>query len=101
MTGTLHASTIGADTALKGDRVTSVTARRQAVTVDRLDAPADWLDYFKTNHCGPTIGVHRSIAVDPERFVELDRALITFASRQAGDGGAMEWEYLMLTTRRT
>jgi SAM-dependent methyltransferase len=86
--------------ALLGDRVTSVTARRQTVQVDRFGTPGDWLDYFKTNY-GPTVAVYRSIATDPERVAELDRELITFASRQAGDGGAMKWEYLLLTARRT
>ncbi|HEY4990529.1 MAG TPA: hypothetical protein VII33_00425 [Nakamurella sp.] len=59
MTGTLHASTIEADRALKGDQVTSLTARRQAVTVDRLDTPADWLDYFKTNFDDRGVPQHR------------------------------------------
>jgi len=86
--------------ALLGDRVTSVTARRQTVTVDRFATPADWLDYFKANY-GPTIAVYRSIATDPDRVAELDRELIRFASGQAGDGGAMEWEYLLFTARRT
>lgn len=86
--------------ALLGDRVTNVTALRQAVPVDRFATPADWLDYFKTNY-GPTIAVYRSIATDPQRVAELDRELITFASRQAGAGGAMQWEYLLLTARRT
>lgn len=86
--------------ALLGDRVTNVTALRQAVPVDRFATPTDWLDYFKTNY-GPTIAVYRSIATDPQRVAELDRELITFASRQAGAGGAMQWEYLLLTARRT
>jgi SAM-dependent methyltransferase len=85
--------------ALLGDRVTAVAARRETVTVDLFVTPDEWLDYFKANY-GPTIAVYRSITADPERVAELDRELIAFASRYAGDGGAMEWEYLLYTGRK-
>jgi SAM-dependent methyltransferase len=86
--------------ALLGDRVTDVTTRRQTITVDRFSTTADWLTYFKVNY-GPSVAVYRSLAADPERVVELDRELLTLASRHADTVGAMRWEYLLLTARRT
>ncbi|SDO69696.1 Methyltransferase domain-containing protein [Nakamurella panacisegetis] len=85
---------------LLGERVTDVTARRQTVRVDRFATPEAWLEYFKAKY-GPTIAVYRSLAAEPGRVADLDRALLTFAAGFAGDGGAMEWEYLLLTARRT
>jgi SAM-dependent methyltransferase len=86
--------------ALLGDRVTDVTTRRQTITVDRFSTTADWLNYFKVNY-GPTVAVYRSLAADPQRVAELDRELLTVASRHVDASGAMRWEYLLLTARRT
>lgn len=84
---------------LLGHRVKEVSARRRTVRIDMFANPAAWLEFFKANY-GPTIAVYRSLAPDPDRTAELDRALLEFASRYATDGGAMEWEYLLFTARR-
>jgi hypothetical protein len=86
---------------LLGDRVTDVTARRQALRVDRFTGPREFLDFFKTNY-GPTIAAYRGIADDPERVTALDRDLMALAERfDVGTGRfEMDWEYLLLTARR-
>ncbi len=84
---------------LLGDRVVDVNALSKTVTIDLFATPAAWLEYFKANY-GPTIAVYRSLADNPDRVAELDRELLGFASRYAGSGGSMEWEYLLFTARR-
>ncbi len=86
---------------LFGDRVTDVSARRQALRVDRFTSPAEFRDFFKTNY-GPTIAAYRGIADDPERVAALDRDLVELAERfDTGTGRfEMDWEYLLLTARR-
>ena len=83
---------------LLGDRVTDISARTDAVTVDHFRRPADFREYFKS-HYGPTIAVYRSIADDPHRVAALDADIDALVRRfQLGDGAAvMEWEYLLLT----
>ena len=83
---------------LFGDRVTDISARTEAVTVDHFRSPADFREYFKS-HYGPTIAVYRSIADDPHRVAALDADIDALVRRfQLGDGAAvMEWEYLLLT----
>ena len=83
---------------LFGDRVTDISARTDAVTVDHFRRPADFREYFKS-HYGPTIAVYRSIADDPHRVAALDADIDALVRRfQLGDGAAvMEWEYLLLT----
>jgi hypothetical protein len=91
-------------------RVADVTARRQTLRVDRFGRAEDFRDYFKANY-GPTIAVYRAIADDPERTAALDAELADLARRhdlsrgsEAGTGSnqstMMEWEYLLLTTRK-
>ncbi|WP_328761418.1 MULTISPECIES: class I SAM-dependent methyltransferase [unclassified Streptomyces] len=84
---------------LLGDRVTGVEARRQAVRVDRFAEPADFRAFFKATY-GPTIAVYRNIADDPEKTAALDRALDELAGGALQDG-VMEWEYLLVTARRS
>lgn len=87
---------------LLGDRVTEVEAHRATVEVDRFERPEAFLDYFKAVY-GPTIAVYRNIADTPDRVAELDSALVELA-RQHGCGtgrSTMEWEYLLLTGRRS
>ncbi|MEU0369727.1 class I SAM-dependent methyltransferase [Streptomyces sp. NPDC006283] len=87
---------------LLGDRVSDVDMRRQTVKVDHFETPEDFRDYFKAVY-GPTIAAYRNIADSPERTAELDRTLADLA-RQQGDGTgslAMEWEYLLVTARRS
>ena len=90
---------------LLGDRVTEVTATRQAVRVERFQGPAHFRDYFKACY-GPTIVAYRNIADDPTKVAQLDAALEDLARRfdiGSGTGGsfALEWEYLLLTARTT
>ncbi|HQR25764.1 MAG TPA: class I SAM-dependent methyltransferase [Nocardioides sp.] len=84
---------------LLGDRVSSVTAQRQRLLVDRFADGAEFRDYFKS-HYGPTVAAYRAIADDPERSAALDRDLAALGDAHDLGGGAMEWEYLLLTATR-
>ncbi|HVV75801.1 MAG TPA: class I SAM-dependent methyltransferase [Mycobacteriales bacterium] len=88
--------------ALFGDGVTGVTARRQMVTVDRFHTPAEFREYFKA-HYGPTAAAYRGLAETPERAAELDAALdeLAAAHNRAATGLTMDWEYLLLTARKS
>jgi SAM-dependent methyltransferase len=87
---------------LLGDRVTDVVARRQTLTVDGFATPEAWRDYWKSVY-GPTIVAYRNIADDPERVAALDRDLAALAARydRGTESTVMDWEYLLLTARRT
>jgi ubiquinone/menaquinone biosynthesis C-methylase UbiE len=87
---------------LLGDRVTDVVARRQTVTVTDFRTPEEWRDFWKTAY-GPTIVAYRTIGDDPERIAALDRDLAALAARydRGTDRTVLEWEYLLLTARRT
>ena len=84
--------------ALLGSRVTDVVARRQSLRVDHFATPEAFRDFFKACY-GPTIATYRGIAEDPARVAALDGALVELAARHDLGGGAMEWEYLVLTAR--
>ena len=85
---------------LFGDRVTDVTAERQAVEIDRFDTGEEFRDYFK-HHYGPTIAVYNRIADDPDQVRALDTALADLARAHGLDrpGGSLQWEYLLFTAR--
>jgi ubiquinone/menaquinone biosynthesis C-methylase UbiE len=87
---------------LLGDRVTDVVARRQTLTVGGFATPEAWRDFWKSVY-GPTIVAYRNIADDPEQVAALDRDLAALAARYDRGSGVtvMEWEYLLLTARRT
>lgn len=87
---------------LFGDRVTDVVARRQIVTTGGWTSPDAWRDHWKTVY-GPTIATYRNIAGDPERVAALDRDLAALAARYDHGNGTtvLDWEYLVLTARRT
>ncbi|WIM94660.1 methyltransferase domain-containing protein [Actinoplanes oblitus] len=85
---------------LFGERVTGVSARRHSLRVDHFGTAEAFADYFKRNY-GPTIAVYRNIAADPERVAALDAALTDLARRFDVGDGAMDWEYLIWTGRRT
>ncbi|MFE2052064.1 class I SAM-dependent methyltransferase [Streptomyces sp. NPDC059459] len=85
--------------ALLGDRVTDIEAHRRKIRVDTFSAPEDFREFFKTAY-GPTIAVYRNIADDPERTAALDTALADLAGGALRDG-VIEWEYLLLTARRS
>lgn len=88
--------------ALFADRVEDVTVLRQSVTVDRFPTPEAFRDFFKANY-GPTIAAYRAVAPEPDRAAALDRDLADLARRH--DRGqattVMDWEYLLLTARRS
>ena len=84
---------------LLGDRVIDVQARRQRLRVDRFESGTAFRDYFKQRY-GPTIATYRRIADEPDKVRALDEALVDLAARHDVGGGAMEWEYLLLTARR-
>jgi SAM-dependent methyltransferase len=91
---------------LFGDRITDVTATRQALRVDHFDRPEAFRDYFKSRY-GPTLTVYRSLADDPERVAALDRDLDELARRfdqapadQDGASTALDWEYLLFTAHK-
>jgi ubiquinone/menaquinone biosynthesis C-methylase UbiE len=85
---------------LLGDRVTEVEARTQSLRVDAFESPESFRDYFKSYY-GPTIGVYRNIAGDPERVAALDHDLAELARTHWDADGTMAWEYLLFTARRT
>ena len=84
---------------LLGDRVTEVVAETDTLSVPLFPDGAAFRDFFKRTY-GPTIAVYRSLADDPARTAELDEALQAHGDRYVSTG-AMEWEYLLLTARRT
>jgi ubiquinone/menaquinone biosynthesis C-methylase UbiE len=88
--------------ALLGDRVTDVDARRQSVRIDRFGTPEEFRDFFKASY-GPTIATYRAIAADPDRVAALDRELVDLARQHdAGtDSLVLDWEYLLVTARRS
>ncbi|WP_260614357.1 hypothetical protein [Streptomyces sp. WAC02707] len=59
----------------------------------------DFLEFFKAAY-GPIIAVYRYIGDDTERAAALDAALTDLAAGALRDG-AIDWEYLLLTARRS
>jgi SAM-dependent methyltransferase len=82
--------------ALLGDRVTDVQAQLGTLRVDRFPQPDGFRAYFTRNY-GPTIATYRSLAGDPERTAALDADLDALAAGFDEGGGAMSWEYLIVT----
>jgi SAM-dependent methyltransferase len=85
--------------ALLGDRVTDVEAHRRRLRVDRFRSAEELVGYFKSRY-GPTVAAFKSLAADPARAAELDRALVELTRRHDQGGGVLEWEYLLLTATR-
>lgn len=89
---------------LLGDGVTGVRVERRVLTVDAFAGAEAFRDYFAARY-GPTIAAYRAVADDPERTAALDADLVDLARRSArpGTGGrvVIDWEYLLLTARRT
>ena len=83
---------------LLGDRVTDLVAVRQQLRVDRFASGAEFRDFFRDRY-GPTIAAYKNVAADPERTAALDRDLVALADA-ALTGGAMDWEYLLVTAAR-
>lgn len=87
---------------LLGGRLEDLSMRRQPARVDCFTDPEAFRDFFKARY-GPTVAAYRGIAEDPERVAALDRDLAELARRHDyGTGGTvMDWEYLLVTGRRT
>jgi ubiquinone/menaquinone biosynthesis C-methylase UbiE len=87
---------------LFGDRVEGLTAVQQDLVVDVFPTPEEFRDFFKRTY-GPTIAVYRAIADDPAKVAALDRDLVELAQRfDRGYGHTvLDWEYLLVTARRT
>ena len=89
---------------LFGDRVTDAHPERGARRVDRFADATEWCDYFTTNY-GPMLAVCRHLGVDSDRASALEAALVDLANaHHRGDcttGLVMDWDYLLLTARRT
>jgi SAM-dependent methyltransferase len=83
---------------LLGDRFDQVTARQQALIVDRFVDGAEFRDFFKA-HYGPTIAVYRFISHDADKVAALDADMAALGDRFL-DGGSMPWEYLIVTAQR-
>ena len=81
---------------LLGDRVTAMQAALGTLRVDCFPQPDGFREYFKRTY-GPTIATYRSLAVDPERVAALDADLDALAASFDEGGGAMDWEYLIVT----
>jgi SAM-dependent methyltransferase len=79
------------------DRVTDLETRVATVPITAFATAEEFRDFFKTNY-GPTVVAYRGIADDPERVAALDADLAALARRHDLGGGAMEWEYLLVTT---
>ena len=85
---------------LFGQQVTDIRAQRQFLNVELFNSAEAFRDFFK-KHYGPTIAAYRNIADDRERTARLDRELVDLAQRHGADDGAMRWEYLLVTARRS
>jgi SAM-dependent methyltransferase len=86
--------------ALLGDRVTDVDVQVRRLRTDRFGTAEQFVEYFRACY-GPTIAAFKSLADQPDRAEELQRALVDLAGRHDLGGGVMEWEYLLLTATRT
>ncbi|WP_139417878.1 methyltransferase domain-containing protein [Agromyces laixinhei] len=87
---------------LLGDGVDEFEAHRGTVTVGHFTSPEEFRDYFKRNY-GPTIAVYERIADDPDQVRALDEALVELARSHGlrAPGDALQWEYLLVTARRS
>jgi SAM-dependent methyltransferase len=85
---------------LLADRVTGISAHRKTVRVSLFTRPEEFRDYFKARY-GPVIAVYRSIADDPDKTAALDHDLAELARRHDQGAGVMDWEYLLLTARKS
>ncbi|SNT08886.1 class I SAM-dependent methyltransferase [Rhodococcoides kyotonense] len=83
---------------LFGDRVVDLEFSTNRLAIDMFERPADFLEFFKAKY-GPTIAVYNRIGSEPDKVHALDEALKDEAE-EVYRGGAMEWEYLLVTGRR-
>ncbi|MFE7741577.1 class I SAM-dependent methyltransferase [Nocardia sp. NPDC057455] len=85
---------------LLGDRVDNLELRRENAVIDRFTDAAEFRDFFKTYY-GPTVAVYKAIAGEPDKIAQLDRSLAELAAQHDLGNGRMEWEYLLVTARRS
>ncbi|KRF13199.1 class I SAM-dependent methyltransferase [Nocardioides sp. Soil796] len=85
---------------LLGDGVYDVRAERRELVVDAFATPEGYREFFKERY-GPTIAVYRAIADDPAKVAALDEALADLGRRHHGPDATMQWEYLLVTARRS
>ncbi|ORV39562.1 hypothetical protein AWC02_19420 [Mycolicibacter engbaekii] len=83
---------------LFGDAVIDVATERSGLPVRAFADGAAFRDYFKANY-GPTIAAYQGIAGDPDRVAALDVDIAALGDRFL-QGGAMDWEYLLVTARK-
>lgn len=84
---------------LLGSGVSDLSATREKLRVERFDTAEAMRDFFRDKY-GPTMTAYRVNAGDPARLAELDRAIVDLARSHDLGGGAMEWEYLLVTATR-
>jgi SAM-dependent methyltransferase len=89
-------------TGLLGDRVEVLRTETRDLVVPQFETPEAFREFFKEVY-GPTIAVYRAIADDPERVAALDAALADLGRRfDHGSGSTvLDWQYLLVTARRT
>lgn len=87
---------------LLGDRVHSVSARRDHLNVTRFRDAVSFREFFKATY-GPTIAVYKFNAEHPDRIAALDAALVELGSKYlaTATGPGMPWEYLVVTATRS
>ncbi|MFD0366047.1 class I SAM-dependent methyltransferase [Nocardia sp. GCM10030253] len=85
---------------LLGDRVADLELRRETAVIDRFADGAEFRDFFKAYY-GPTVAVYKAIGAEPHRIARLDQELADLASQHDLGDGRMEWEYLLVTARRS
>lgn len=84
---------------LLGDGVEAFEADKRLLPV-RFDSAEDFRDFFRSSY-GPAVATYRGIADEPEKVAALDDALADLARGDMDADGRMEWEYLLVTARRS
>lgn len=85
---------------LFGDRVTDVVAQRRTLPVTQFADGAAFRDYFKSFY-GPTIAAYRNVGDDPDRVAQLDADIAGLGDELLDGSSRMDWEYLLLTARKS
>jgi len=86
-------------TALLDGRAEVTRTEIESLDVTAFGTPEEFRDYFKACY-GPTIGVYKNIAEDPDKVAALDGELAAIAAENFGPDGSMSWEYLLFSARK-